>query len=517
MNIKTITKLAGLLILLISIESCYPQSPQQTDIAWSDNLADIDRYKTMIDSTLLYLENQGSRYGIDRADQFQIIDQKSKQEIVAVSSRILDCLAHLDFIRYANQGFYYQLPGEIHYESFINYYTAFLVQSSRAVNFINIINRNKALFTILDEAYPEYGLQENSFTEFKSHFLSPKQALEYSALKLIYRNKRPDIDPYYTRIALLEDCNSSLGFDYGIKLSIQHAQDVIGNESFLLWFPIQKNVAEWMGTIYLFREGKHLISSKDIEDIQKQLIPGDILFQRREWNLSNAGIPGYWTHAAFFVGDSIERSQFANDDSIRSWVKTMGIASGSFEELLKATYPIAYENNVRHDSSQQAHTVLEALSPGVIFQTLKISLTCDGVGVLRPRLTELGKAQSIYKSFQYYGRAYDYNFDFLTDSTLVCSELIYKSFESSNSFVGIQFNTVEIAGRIMASANQMVKQFDREHDTINLDFVLFFDGNELESYSTPKSEDVFRTTWRRLDIFPIISSEVLMLSPDNKN
>jgi hypothetical protein len=516
MNMKTFLTSAILFLALISIESCSHKPSQgiNQDIPWANYLTEIDRYQMMLDSTIMYLESNGDRYGIDKLDQFLIIDQKLKQELVGASSRIMSYLAHLDFIRYANQGFYHQFPLDINFESFINYYFAFLIQSTRAVNFINIIERNQALPTILNEAYPEYGLAQNSYTEFKNRFLSPAEAVEFGKLQIIYREYRPEINPYYRKIAMLEGYNLSQGIDYGVKLSFDHAQSVVEKESFMLWYPIQKDFAVWMSTMQLFREGRRLISSEDVGVIKKQLLPGDIFFQRREWNFTNAGIPGYWTHAAFFIGDSIERSSFASDDSIKTWVKTMGIASGSFEELLRTTYPVAYEKNNHLDDSMSTHSVIEALKPGVVLQTLETSLDCDGVGVLRPRLSELGKAQSIFRSLQYYGRAYDYNFDFLTDSTLVCSELVYKSFQPNASFTGIPFNTENVAGRIMIPANKMVKQFDREYDTINLDFVLFYDGNEMGGNSTPKDEETFRASWRRLGIYPLLQSELLMLDKD---
>jgi uncharacterized NAD(P)/FAD-binding protein YdhS len=91
---------------------------------------------------------------------------------------------------------------------------------------------------------------------------------------------------------------------------------------------------------------------------------------------------------------------------------------------------------------------------------------------------------------------------------------VYKSFQPNASFTGIPFNTENVAGRIMIPANKMVKQFDREYDTINLDFVLFYDGNEMGGNSTPKDEETFRASWRRLGIYPLLQSELLMLDKD---
>lgn len=516
MTLSQAVKLTTFFLFFFALNVCAIRNVKElpTDVPWANYLTEIDRYQQMIDSTIAYIEVNAEKFGVDTLDQFKMIDQTTKTDLVAASSSIMSYLSHLDFIRFSNQGHYYQFPGDINFESFVNYYIAFLVQSSRAVHFINIIERNSALPVILDEAHPLYGLNANSYTQFKDHFLDPSEAVEFTRLQVIYRDHRPEINPYYRKIAMLEGYNLSQGLDYGIKLSFDHASASVEREGFLWWFPIQKDVAEWMGTIRFFKD-ERLISSQDILEINAKLLPGDIFFQRREWNLTNAGIPGYWTHAALFVGDSTTRDHLNRDDSVRSWVRSLGIESGSFEDLLGSRFPSAYNSNVQFDSSGRSHSVLESLSPGVVFQTLNVSLDCDGVGVLRPRLTLLEKAQAIHKSFQYHGRKYDYNFDFLTDSTLVCSELIYKTFEPNENYRGIKFAIENVAGRFTVPANKMVKQFDRNYGALNLDFVCFYDGDMQDGRAYPKDETTFRESWRRLDIYPLVPAEVSMLDPDN--
>ncbi|MBT3253441.1 MAG: hypothetical protein HN995_14170 [Candidatus Marinimicrobia bacterium] len=510
----TAPKLMGLIMVVVLIFSCASRPSHDVQFYGPDFQVEIERYQNMLDSNLTYLERNSDRFGIDKVDQHQMLDRAAKADLILVWASVLDYMAHLEMIRYTHNGFLFDPKAGINFESLINYYWAFLVQSSRAVHFIHIIDRNGALLTILDEGHPEYGLEANTYTQFKSHFLNVKQAAEFAALQIIYRDQRPDVNPYYSRIAMLEGYNTSLGIDYGVRMSVRHARDVIENQSFSWWYPIQKNFAEWIGHVRVFREGENLISFKDILEIQSELNPGDILFQRREWYMTNAGIPGYWTHAAFYVGDSLERADYFDSDSVRAWVRAEGVASGSFEELLESTFPEAYAGNNLQLDSLGSQTVLEAIGKGVVLQSLSTSLTCDGLGVVRPRLSKADKAKSIYNAFQYFGRGYDFNFDFLTDSSLVCSELIYKSFEPGTDYSGVPFITTEVAGRVMTPVNIMVKQFDQEHDSINLDFVLFYDGNEFEKMSVRKDEAAFRDSWRRLGFYQSIPSDKLLMSED---
>ena len=51
------------------------------------------------------------------------------------------------------------------------------------------------------------------------------------------------------------------------------------------------------------------------------------------------------------------------------------------------------------------------------------------MAALRPRLPAVEKAAAILRAFGHARRPYDFNFDFRTDATLVCSELIYKVYE----------------------------------------------------------------------------------------
>jgi hypothetical protein len=143
--------------------------------------------------------------------------------------------------------------------------------------------------------------------------------------------------------------------------------------------------------------------------------------------------------------------------------------------------------------------VIEAISEGVSFTTLEHSADCDSLVALRPKLTKVAKAQALLRAFSYAGRPYDFNFDFATDAELVCTELVYKSYEPATGFPGLNFPLVEMLGRKVTPANEIAKQFDAQHGTAEqqFDLVVFLDGRERGRHAKESSVTEFRKSRQR--------------------
>jgi len=65
----------------------------------------------------------------------------------------------------------------------------------------------------------------------------------------------------------------------------------------------------------------------------------------------------------------------------------------------------------------------------------------------------------------YAGRPYDFDFDFRTDTAIVCTELVYKAYDPAAGFPGVRWSLVEILGRPVIPANEFARQFDAAFGT----------------------------------------------------
>jgi hypothetical protein len=167
-------------------------------------------------------------------------------------------------------------------------------------------------------------------------------------------------------------------------------------------------------------------------------------------------------------------------------------------EYLEDNHPELYEDYISHAGNESGR-ILEAVKDGIVLHSLDKAARVDYLGVMRPRLSKDEILIALKKSFGYYGRPYDFDFDFVTDNKLVCSELVYKSYESHIGYVGLNFTIDLTAGRWVVSPNAMVEQFDEAYDNEDrqLDFVLFLDGLGGRNKAYFADIDDFRESWTR--------------------
>ena len=411
----------------------------------------------------------------------QLLGADNKDAVRATWSAFLDYLLALDSIG----AYHREQKGE---PAMVVTYAAFLAQYRGALEIMEATGELPGADAVLNEAIPYVGLPAQSYARVKFRWLNVARATEFAALESLYRFRRGDSFPSL-RAKIDEDARYVLkaGRGQGPAQTAANAVKIAKSTAFTAWFPVQKGVAEWMGDTRVARADQFHVTSKQIAELAPSLQPGDVFLERREWYVSNIGLPGYWPHTALYIGDASHRARYFDDPDVRTWVREQGRGDGDFEAYLRIRHAAAY-------AKSNGSRVIEAISEGVSFTTLEHSAAADTFAVLRPRATKRQKAMAIDRAFSYIGRPYDFNFDFHTDTSLVCSEVVYKAYEGA-----VSLPLTRRMGHLVTPPNEIVRAFDLTYGSEHqqFDFILFLDGHERRRAARPATLDAFRESWKR--------------------
>ncbi len=161
-----------------------------------------------------------------------------------------------------------------------------------------------------------------------------------------------------------------------------------------------------------------------IEEVATLLQPGDVLITRHDFAASNLFLPGFWPHAALYIGTAQQRD-------------ALGVEIDQLQRL-------RWKGDI---------CVLEADKEGVLFRALPQTLKVDSLVVLRPQCTQEAKAQAIARACEHEGKGYNFDFDFFRSDKLVCTEVVYRAFDGIE---GMHFSLKERAGRYALSAEDIL-------------------------------------------------------------
>ena len=435
-------------------------------------------YREGLQATWQYVDAHPELFPTTKVKEQRMLTREQREQVWTTWKTLLDYVVALDAIGKSNLDCW-RLPAPTRHRAFQAGYAAFLAQYRFVTDFVQRAGNDPGLDVLLNEEVPEIGLPKKTYATLRDRFLNVARGTEFAALDAAYKSLA-DNTPTEVRRGLEEDRQAiwKLGRGKGELMTVRNGFDFVRRAGFTVYFPVQAGVSEWMGDTKVARQDRSLITADQIAALPARLEPGDILLERREWYLSNVGLPGFWPHAALYVGTADERRRHFGD---------------GIEARLRETGK-AYELSGQAQEHGHVPRVLEAMSEGVVFTTIEHSAACDSLAVLRPRLTKEQKAAALVRAFRYQGRPYDFNFDFRTDAALVCTELVYKGYEGA-----LKFGLVEMLGRPVLPANEMVKQFDASHGTNGqqFDLVLFLDGHEGRGRAETADETTFRESCRR--------------------
>ncbi|HEY6871878.1 MAG TPA: YiiX/YebB-like N1pC/P60 family cysteine hydrolase [Geobacteraceae bacterium] len=164
------------------------------------------------------------------------------------------------------------------------------------------------------------------------------------------------------------------------------------------------------------RKGKLYGHSEVLGEVKGTLRAGDILLEKTPFRLTDKLIPGYWGHAAVWIG---------SEDELREL--------GIWDDPVVARY---------HGEIRAGRLVVEALRSGVEMNSLEHFLNIDSIGVLRkPGLGREARARTIVRALRQVGKPYDFNFDVESKERVYCSKLVYLCYS------GIEWPTRKSLGR----------------------------------------------------------------------
>ena len=425
-----------------------------------------------------------------------LLTLEDKREVWNTWKRFLEYQLALEAVARVHSKYHLE-EGKAQAAAFFTGYSASVTQYRYALEFLEITRSNSALDKLLDEAVPDIGLDANGYSRFKFQFLNTGRGIEFAARQVVFASYARKQTPVNAEVLEAHSKRIwEMGKGRGQEMTLRNAGKILRKVGFNAWLPIQTGVSEWMGDTKVYRPKESLITPEQIAALQ--LEPGDIMLQRRDWYLSNIGLPGFWPHAALYIGTPEERKAYFNDPEVIEWVKAAGEPSGDLDQLLQTRYPKAYEWTSKSEHGHP-YRVLEAISEGVTFTTLEHSADADSMAVLRPKRTKKEKAAALYRAFYYAGRPYDFNFDFDTDASLVCTELVCKAYEPSGDSAGLTFPVDTMLGRKVVPANLIVRQFDESYGTEQqqLELVQFLDAKERSKRAVVSTVEAFRQSWRR--------------------
>lgn len=358
------------------------------------------------------------------------------------------------------------------------------------------LSKRKKLRTLFDEAIPEYKLPPEKLTHHALGAVSPRNILalyqfhtsHQEDLARFYGSASKDFRPVVDTDGLLHryfEGNKEILDGLILRIAkdptwYKYAFGSFAEDAMALIAPMHEALFTWVGDTRVRKKQTRLIRPEQVDTMEGVMQPGDIIIERQNWYLSNIFLPGFWPHGALYIGDARKLSAFLDTDpQVRAFYAKRRYTG--FMDWLQKTYPEKHARFVEAPAkNEHPKSVLEAISDGVVLNTLRHACYADYIAVLRPRLSKVDIAKAIEAAFYYNGRPYDFGFDFYSESDLVCTEFVVKCYAPFKDKKGLVFPTELAMGKQAVRADEFVKTFTREENTPKrqLDFVYFLRGRE---------------------------------------
>ena len=304
-----------------------------------------------------------------------------------------------------------------------------------------LFDQDSKLRRVLNQPDKGYALQAHRLTAVKRSFLSlgnsarMQKAIAYYQ-KMVLTDADPAAStarPYLQQLIAQSPSFAALSdgrVPANLKTSVRHLRMLstdllagLSREGLNLFSMFFGNTVGLVET----RRGK-LYRQSDLEQqLVGQLHAGDVLLEKTPFRLTDLMIPGYWGHAAIWVGNEAE-------------LRALGVWEHP------AVRP--HQEHIREGKG-----VVEALRGGVVLNSFAHFMNVDDLAVLRPlQLDRQAQAARVVRAFRQLGKAYDFNFDVESTDRIVCSELVYQVYTE------MPWPTSKQLGRATISPDQVAQR-----------------------------------------------------------
>lgn len=313
----------------------------------------------------------------------------------------------------------------------------------------------------LDEAEPRYNIERKQFTGIYDSLVSTRRLAQYHNALGFYKRHRADI---YT--ALAGEQFNPIGrilqseepyFETRLRKQIRRKAKfsifslrrrrlaAVSKTMFYLFRSFGSEIAELKQPLVKRRGAPKRISDAMRGQLLEVVQPGDVFVTRHDDAMSNLFLPGFWPHAALYIGTDEQRG-------------TMGVEASKPE----------------HQSIAGEAVFLESKKDGVLFRPAHDTLQVDSCVILRPKISTENLPQALNRAISHGGKLYDFAFKFESADKLACTELIYRTY---NGFDNIDLKLTERAGRKCLSAEDFLNQI-LSYDWFEV-VAIFGVGNDL--------------------------------------
>ena len=431
--------------------------------------------------------------------------------------------------------------------------TALLLRHQMSIRFAVTYKADRTLEKYLNQQDDTYGIPANLIVQVNEQLIDPSyQGYIASAMDgHEYDTVRTNENSPATTKALQELIakakatiaeNPEYAFSDNVKAALSEAK----RHSVNTYLTIQQFVATQIGDFRIKQTEditNHKIDSEKVDQFHELLKPGDILIERRDWYSSNAFLPGYWPHGALYIGtpkeldDTLLNKVIEKLNSMAEKEKMHETSeTPSVDGLTHADRMFALVEDLKKGGNEKLNSrqIMEAISEGVYHNTVDHSIgEASSVFALSPHVKPHERAKAIAAAYFYEGREYDFNFDFETPNTLVCTEVIYRCYGGNASNATLRFPIITVMGRKTLPAHELARHFVQQvrNGEEKYDLVAWLDSDRINNSSSlevykgnhkgeaferfaetlNRSSITFIMEYKRHGIFALVGTKVIVL------